>query len=97
MICLVTELLQGSGSSPIKNKELLGLLGSPVVKTELPLQGDVGSIPGRGTKIPHAVRRGQKKNKRKKESGVTIPTSRAIVKIPLNNRCAVPGKEHVLS
>ena len=24
--------------------------------------GDTGSIPGRGTKIPHAVQRGQKKN-----------------------------------
>ena len=29
--------------------------GGPVVKNRLPMQGDVGSIPGQGTKIPHAV------------------------------------------
>ena len=31
----------------------------------LPLQGGAASIPGRGTKIPHASRRGQKKKKKK--------------------------------
>ena len=30
------------------------------------MQGGVGSIPGRGTKIPHVSRHGQKTNKQKK-------------------------------
>ena len=29
--------------------------GGPVVKTQLPLQGGKGSIPGCGTKIPRAM------------------------------------------
>ena len=32
-----------------------GLPGDPVVKNPPSNAGDVGSIPGRGTKIPHAV------------------------------------------
>ena len=35
--------------------------GSPVVKTPHFTAGGTGSIPGQGTKIPHAVWRGQKK------------------------------------
>ena len=31
------------------------LPGGPVVKNPLSYEGDVGSIPGWGTKIPHAV------------------------------------------
>ena len=31
--------------------------------------GGTGSIPGRGTKIPHAVQRGQKKKKKKMRDG----------------------------
>ena len=34
--------------------------GGPVVKNPLSNAGGVGSIPGRGTKIPHAVGCGQK-------------------------------------
>ena len=30
----------------------------------LPMQGDTGSIPGQGTKIPHARQRGKKKKKK---------------------------------
>ena len=39
--------------------------GGPVVKTlRAPNAGGTGSIPGRGTKIPHAARRSQKKKKK---------------------------------
>ena len=38
----------------INREELEGLPGSPVVKTPLLNTGDKGSIPGQGTKIPHA-------------------------------------------
>ena len=38
------------------------LPGCPVIKTALPVWGDVGLIPGQGTKIPHAMRHSQKKN-----------------------------------
>ena len=41
--------------------------GRPVVKKDstLPLQGVAGSIPGQGTRITHAVQRGQKVKKKK--------------------------------
>ena len=42
-------------------------LSGPVVKTPCCQQGSVGSIPGRGTKIPHAVRCSQKIFKKRKE------------------------------
>ena len=35
--------------------------GGPVVKTPCPHCRGTGSIPGRGTKIPHAARHGKKK------------------------------------
>ena len=35
--------------------------GGPVVKTPPSNEGGTGSIPGRGTKIPHAAWRNQKK------------------------------------
>ena len=38
--------------------------GGPLVDSTHPLQGDLGFIPGRGTKIPHATWCGQKKNKK---------------------------------
>ena len=38
----------------INREELEGLPGSPVVKNPLLNTGDKGSIPGQGTKIPHA-------------------------------------------
>ena len=38
--------------------------GGPVVKTPC-FHWGVGSIPGRGTKIPHATRHGQEKKKKK--------------------------------
>ena len=37
--------------------------GSPVVKTPGPNAGGTGSIPGQGSKIPHATQHGQKINK----------------------------------
>ena len=45
--------------------DFLAFLGGPVVKTVLPLQGDVSSIPGQGTKILHVMRHGHKRKKRK--------------------------------
>ena len=38
-----------------------GFLGSPVVKTLPSSAGGIGSIPGRGTKIPHALTKKQKR------------------------------------
>ena len=38
----------------INREELEGLPGGPVVKNLLLNAGDKGSIPGQGTKIPHA-------------------------------------------
>ena len=40
-------------------------LGGPMVKTLLPLQGAMGSIPGQGSKIPHAAWGRQKIKKQK--------------------------------
>ena len=37
--------------------------GGPGLKNSLCNAGDVGSIPGQGTKIPHATQQGQKINK----------------------------------
>ena len=43
------------------------LPGSPVVKTPSFQCKGAGSIPGWGTKIPHATQHGQKKKKKKKK------------------------------
>ena len=43
---------QYGGSSKIKNRDFPG---GPVVKNPSSNAGDMGSIPGRGTKIPHAA------------------------------------------
>ena len=40
----------------LKNSNVGDFPGSPVVKTLLSSAGGVGSIPGRGTKILHALR-----------------------------------------
>ena len=45
-------------------ERVVGLPGGPVVKTSPSNAGAVGSIPGRGAKIPHAS--GPKKPKHKK-------------------------------
>ena len=47
-------------SSKVKNKTVQGRPGDPVVKTVLPTQEDMSSIPDWGTKIPHAKWYGQK-------------------------------------
>ena len=39
----------------IKNENYRDFLGGPVVKNPPSKAGDVGLIPGRGTKIPHAA------------------------------------------
>ena len=55
--------------------------GSPVVKTPLRAStaGGTDSIPGQGTKIPHAAWCGQKiKTKEKEKKGVSIFFSRNI-------------------
>ena len=44
-----------NGFSYIKIKCLWDFPGAPVVKTPPSSAGDVGSIPGWGTKIPHAA------------------------------------------
>lgn len=45
-----------------------GLPGSPVVKTTLPLQRGMGSIPGQGTKISHEAQSDHEKRKKKTSS-----------------------------
>ena len=37
-----------------------GFPGGPVVKNPVSSEGSIGSIPGRGTKVPHAARCSQK-------------------------------------
>ena len=52
-------------------REIRDFPGSQVVKTSSSA-GDAGSIPGQGTKIPHAMQQGQKINKnilKKKRKG----------------------------
>ena len=52
-------------------REMRDFPGSQVVKTASSA-GDAGSIPGQGTKIPHAMQQGQKINKnnlKKKKTG----------------------------
>ena len=44
---------------------LQGLPGGPVVKTSTSSAGGTHSIPGQGTKIPHASREKKKKNNNK--------------------------------
>jgi len=48
------------------NKKRRDFPGSPVVKNLSCNAEDAGSIPGRGTKIPHAAECGQKNLKKKK-------------------------------
>ena len=45
--------------------ESLGNSGGPVVRTPCFHTGDTGSVPGQGTKIPHAEQHGQNINKQK--------------------------------
>ena len=47
-----------------KKKDCREFPGSPVVRTPCFTYEGPGSIPGRGTKIPQAAWRGQKKKKR---------------------------------
>ena len=51
----------------MSNKSCWDFPSGPVVKTLPSNAGGVGSIPGWGTKIPHAVGCGQKLKKKKKE------------------------------
>ena len=58
MILIITELGPHKILSPIKSMikiENRGFPGGPVVKNLPYNAGDVGSIPGRGTEIPHAM------------------------------------------
>ena len=50
------------------NKKRRDFPGSPVVKNLSCNAEDAGSIPGRGTKIPHAAECGQKNLKKKKST-----------------------------
>ena len=50
------------------NNKLWDFSGRPVVKNLPSKAGDAGSIPGSGTKIPHAVRPEKKKKKESAEN-----------------------------
>ena len=52
--------------------------GGPAVKTSPSNAEDVGSIPGRGAKIPQAARRGQKTTTTKMDSGQPTYKDRAL-------------------
>ena len=61
-VCLLAWATTDAGTkqgemfrSHFKNGHLWDFPGGAVVKNLPPNAGDVGSIPGRGTKIPHAV------------------------------------------
>ena len=45
-----------NATAPVKVSELRDFPGGPVVKNLPSNAGDLGSIPGQGTKIPNAVR-----------------------------------------
>ena len=65
----------------IKNSPGMDFPGSPVVESPPSTAGGLGSIPGRGTKIPHAVWCGQKqKTKNKNQSWDDYPWSRIFIK-----------------
>ena len=54
LVC--TKALAGSSSSPVRKRWDSGdFSGGPVVENPPSNAGDVGSIPGRGTKIPYAA------------------------------------------
>ena len=55
--------------STIKRGICRDVPGSPVVKTRASNAGGAGSIPGQGTKIPHAVQLGQKKERHMQVAG----------------------------
>ena len=59
--------------------------GGPVVKTLPSNAGGTASIPGRGTKIPHAAQCGQKK-KKKKESSFQGGCANQSQKLPADGR-----------
>ena len=52
--CQKVARIRGQGGS-LKNMNPGGSPSGPVVKNLSSNAGDVGSIPGRGTKIPHAM------------------------------------------
>ena len=51
---------RGGDGSKVKNKTVQELPGDPMVKTVLPMQEVMSSIPDQGTKIPHTKWYGQK-------------------------------------
>ena len=44
-----------------------------MVKTELPMHGDTGLIPNRGTKIPHVAQHGPKEKKKHQGMCESVP------------------------
>ena len=54
-VYLVQLKIIATGEGPFKSYTMLGLHCGPVVKNTPSNAGDVSSIPGWGTKIPHAA------------------------------------------
>ena len=64
----------------VQNSRLGDFPGGPVVKTPASIAGGIGSIPGLGTKIPHAVRpkRKRKKNPTRFQGWYNFTTSQRL-------------------
>ena len=48
-----------SGYLTYKRRIYWDFYGGPVIKTEFPMKGDAGSVPGQGITMPHATQHGQ--------------------------------------
>ena len=69
--------------------------GGPVVKNPRSNAGDTGSIPGQGTKIPHAVGQlSQRLNKRPRVPQTKEPTHSAAHVPQLQSSCALEPALH---
>ena len=65
-----------------KECETRDFLGGPVVKTSPPMQGGVGSIPGHGARISHAL--GPKNQSRKQKQYSNKNSIKGFLKIVTN-------------
>ena len=95
--------LQSMGSQRLRHNwtiNILGLpfLGGPVFKTVLPMPRCMGSIPGCGTKFPHAEEYNQKKRKNSSVSEAMLPGFTPwlhhLVVTSLTSRAQVSHWEH---
>ena len=73
------------------NNPLWNFPGSPVVKTLDPSAGGTGSIPGQGTKIPHAAGLAKIKKIYKLNEKFSLKGLSGIVIKSMSPKCRLPG------